>query len=177
MRVLADMFRKDWSLKVLAPGSVSITRVASWQGLPHPKKCRCCENIQGFFLSLFRCGVFVSMTRPNSSTEYSVAMAAPTAIALKTTRVCRHKLSSCGDTHRCLCTEHCRHFGLCSQDGRGCPLGLQGFSHVNVRVFGKDRLAAPTRRPVEGSDLGPRTQETRPRTGGRCVCRKGCGKT
>ena len=35
------------------------------------------------------------MTRPNSSSEDEVAMAAPTAVAFKATRVCRQMLSSC----------------------------------------------------------------------------------
>ena len=32
------MLRKDWCVEVQAPDSISITRVASWHGLPHPEK-------------------------------------------------------------------------------------------------------------------------------------------
>ena len=82
---------KDWCVKVQAPESISITPVAVWHGLPHAKKCRSWENMQGVLLSLFHCALLtlsVSMTRPNSSSsEDEVAMAAPAAVAFKAKRL------------------------------------------------------------------------------------------
>ena len=71
------------------------------------------------------------MTMPNSSSEDEVTMAAPTAVALKATRVCRQKLSSCYDRHGFLCSKHCRHFGSRAQNGRGSAMGLRG-SHFST---------------------------------------------
>ena len=44
-----------------------------------------------FCCPFFDGGAHVSMTMPNSSIEDEVAMATPTAVALKATRVCRQK--------------------------------------------------------------------------------------
>ena len=74
------------------------------------------------------------MTLPNSSSEDEVAMAAPAAVALKATRVCRQMLSSCSAEKRFQCTKHCRHFGSRAQNGRGSAMGLRGFSLFNVRM-------------------------------------------
>ena len=93
-------------------------------------------------MSLFHCGARVSMAMPNSSSEDAVTMAAPTAVALKATRVCRQKLSSCDDRHGFQCTKHCRHFGSRAQNGRGCAIGLRGFftfrrAHVTKTSVGR----------------------------------------
>ena len=103
------------------------------------------------------------MTMPNSSSEDEVTMAAPAAVALKATRLCRQMLSSWSVEKRFLCTEHCRHFGSRAQNGRGCAIGLRGFftfqrAHVTKTSVG--RTETTTFRRVRSSTTHAGNQTT-----------------
>ena len=83
------------------------------------------------------------MTMPNSSSEDEVTMAAPTAVALKATRLCRQMLSSCSVPRNDFCAPNIVAISvLASQNGRGCAIGLRGFftsqrAHVTKTSVGR----------------------------------------
>ena len=153
-------------MKVQAPRQHLDHSRGRWHGLPREKHCRCRDKMHGVIC----CISAVELPSPEASRILPARMKSPwrrQLLSPSRPHVCADRSCLLAMTDMDFCAPNIVAISvLAPRMEEAVRSVFEVFSLFNVRVSPKHRLAAPTRRPFEESDLEPRTEETRPRMGG-----------